>query len=107
MKKATETPEAVVAIAKPQAVKKMVTGPKTKSKRAFPQYSIEECRTISDKIKLLNAGNPWSPKDIAASLSMGLGNNFFYLTQASRDYQLTSGTRDSDKIELSDLGRKL
>jgi len=78
-----------------------------KPKRTFPQYSIEECRVIADKIKMLNAGNPWAPRDIATALSMGTGNNFFYLTQSSRDYQLTLGTRDTDKIELTDIGRRL
>ena len=38
---------------------------------------------------------------------MGLSNNFFYLTASSRDYDLTIGTRDTEKIELSSLGRQL
>ncbi|MBS1143719.1 MAG: hypothetical protein H6R14_1125 [Proteobacteria bacterium] len=38
---------------------------------------------------------------------MGMGNNFFYLTASSRDYDLTLGTRDTEKVELSSLGRKL
>lgn len=31
----------------------------------------------------------------------------FYTAAASRDYGLTTGSRDTDKIELTDLGRKL
>ena len=38
---------------------------------------------------------------------MGMTNKFFYLTQSSRDYQITIGTRDTEKIELTDIGRKL
>lgn len=38
---------------------------------------------------------------------MGTSNNFFYLTAASRDYGITIGTRDTAKIELTDLGRTL
>lgn len=79
----------------------------SKAKRTFPQVSIEECRKIADVIKLYNAGNPWAPKEIATALEMGMSNNFFYLTAGSRDYKLTIGTRDTEKIELSDLGRRL
>lgn len=78
-----------------------------KPKRTFPQYTIEECRAIGETIKRLNAGNPWNPAEIAAALEMGQGNNFFYLTAGSRDYGLTVGTRDTDRIELSELGRRL
>ena len=78
-----------------------------KPKRTFPQYSIEESRKIAEAIKQFNAGNPWAPKEIASVLKMGLSNNFFYLTASSRDYDLTIGTRDTEKIELSSLGRQL
>jgi hypothetical protein len=78
-----------------------------KAKRTFPQFSIEECRRIADAIKSFNAGNPWAPKDVASALEMGMANNFFYLTAGSRDYKITTGTRDTEKIELTDLGRRL
>lgn len=87
--------------------KKKRSTSKTKLKRMFPQFAIEECRKVADAIKQFNAGNPWSPKDIASALSMGMSNNFFYLTASSRDYNITIGTRDTDKIELSEVGRKL
>jgi len=35
------------------------------------------------------------------------GNAWFYLTAASRDYGLTSGTRDTAKIALEELGRDI
>lgn len=88
-------------------LKKPRSTSRTKAKRTFPQFTIEECRKIADAIKQYNAGNPWAPKDTASALNMGMTNKFFYLTAGSRDYNLTIGTRDSDKIELSDLGRKL
>jgi len=94
----------------PETIKKPVkkkAAALTKAKRTFPQHSIEECRKVADTIKQFNAGNPWAPKDVAASLQMGMSNNFFYLTAAARDYGITIGTRDTDKIELSELGRKL
>lgn len=76
------------------------------SKRTFPQYSLEDCYNLAYAIREFNAGNPWSPKEIAAALNMGPGtNNYFYLTAASRDYGITIGTRDTPKIELTELGR--
>lgn len=87
--------------------KKVRSRKNNKSKRNFPQLSIEDCRKIAVVIKELNAGNPWAPNDIASALKMGKGDNFFYLTAASRDYGITLGTRNTEKIELTDLGRKL
>lgn len=80
-------------------------GPGGQSKRTFPQYGLEECYDLAYTIREFNAGNPWSPKEIASALNMGAGNNYFYLTAASRDYGITVGTRDTAKIELTDLGR--
>lgn len=76
-------------------------------KQPFPNHSIDECRKIADTIRQFNAGNPWSPVDVAAALNMGTGDNFFYLTQSSRDYGLTTGTRASTKIDLADIGRRM
>jgi hypothetical protein len=102
--------------AKKKAVAAKKTTPKHKvaakstpsrPKRTFPHYSIEEARKIPDALKQFNMGNPWPPRDIAQALGVGTGSNYFYLTQSSRDYGFTAGTRDSDKIELVDLGRSL
>lgn len=79
---------------------------KAKPKRDFPQYSIEDSKAVIEVIKEKNAGNPWSPTDVATALNMGKGNNFFYLTASSRDYGLTIGTRDTPKIEIGEIGRK-
>lgn len=90
---------------KPKAAAKKKARPKVK--REFPQHSIEESRKVLDVIKDYNSGNPWSPTDIAAALEMGKGNNFYYLTASARDYGLTLGTRDSAKIDIGEIGRKL
>lgn len=80
---------------------------KPKAKREFPQHSIEDCKSVLEVIKEKNAGNPWSPSDVATALDMGKGgNNFFYLTASSRDYGLTVGTRDTPKIEIGEAGHK-
>ena len=78
-----------------------------KAKRSFPLAGLDECVKLVNAIKEYNAGNPWAPKEIAKVLSLKLSNNYFYLTAACRDYGLTVGTRDTAKIELTDLGRSL
>lgn len=81
---------------------------RAKPKRPFPKFSIEECRKIADAIKLYNAGKPWTPQEIAKAINAGpKTNDYFYLTAASRDYGLTVGTRDTEKIELAPLGMTL
>jgi hypothetical protein len=78
------------------------------SKRPFPQHSIDDCIKLINVIKEFNAGNPWTPRDIAGALKIGPAtNSYFYLTAASRDYGLTIGTRDTPIIELTDLGRSV
>lgn len=79
----------------------------SKAKRTFPQAGLEECIKLVNVIKQFNSGNPWAPKEIANALNVGMGNSYFYLTAACRDYGLTIGTRESAKIELTDLGRNL
>lgn len=60
------------------------------------------------KIKELNGGNPWTPADVAAAIGMGAkSSEFYYVTAAARDFGLTSGTRDTAKIEITDLGREI
>ncbi|MBV7483052.1 hypothetical protein [Bordetella sp. BOR01] len=112
---ATKTAAAKKPKAKSAATKKAVTKsakPKkapavAKAKRSFPQSDLEECVKLVNAIKEFNAGNPWAPGEIAKVLGVGMGNKYFYLTAACRDYGLTVGTRDTAKIELTDLGRNL
>jgi hypothetical protein len=65
----TETTNVAAKALKPKA--------KQKAKRTFPRYSIEDCRKIAEALKQFNAGNPWSPKEIAAAGKMGVGDPFF------------------------------
>ena len=80
---------------------------KKKVKWTFPRATLEQALKIPTAIKELNGGNPWEPDEIRKAISAGTGNSYFYLTAASRDYGLTIGTRDTDKISLADLGRDL
>jgi hypothetical protein len=76
--------------------------------RPFPAETLERALQVAYNIKDLNGGNPWATEDVAASFGMGAkANNFYYLTAASRDFGLTTGTRNSSTVELTDFGREL
>lgn len=48
-----------------------------------------------------------APAEVDKALSVGgKSGSYFYLTTASRDYELTEGTRDPAVIELISLGRR-
>ncbi|MCG2592210.1 hypothetical protein LZ009_05390 [Ramlibacter sp. XY19] len=79
----------------------------TASKRSFPINGLEQALRIPTALKDFANGNAWPPADVANAMSMGLSTTFFYLTQSSVQYGLTAGTRDSKKIELTDLGRQI
>jgi hypothetical protein len=77
-----------------------------KPERPFPRVTLEEALRVAIAIKEKNAGNPYSPEDIAKVLKVGAkGGQYWYLTAGARDYGLTIGTRDSEKIALTELGR--
>jgi hypothetical protein len=68
---------------------------------------LEDSIVVAQKIKELNGGNPWPPADVASSLGVSPKTNaFFYLTASSRDYGLTEGSRDAEKISIADTGKK-
>ncbi len=60
---------------KPEA-KKAPAKKKAKPKKNFPQNSIEESKKILDVIKDFNAGNPWSPTEVAKALVWGKAITF-------------------------------
>jgi hypothetical protein len=76
--------------------------------KPFPSFNLEDSLSVIRSIKDFNAGNPWTGKDIANALNRGSdkSNEFFYLTQAARDYGLSVGTSRAKIIEISELGRK-
>ncbi len=75
--------------------------------RTYPSISLEKCLIIGQKIKELNGGNPWSPKEVARAIEIGDTNRFYYYSAASRDFGITTGTRDSKVISLTEFGRQL
>lgn len=75
--------------------------------RLFPRETIEDALQIPQALKAANGGNPWPPGEVAKYLNFGAkSDKLYYLTASSRDYGLTTGTRDASSISLTDLGRK-
>lgn len=81
---------------------------KTKAKWLFPRATLEQALKIPLALKEHNGGNPWETDEVRKAVgTVGSGNAWWYLTTASRDYGLTSGTRDTPKIQLEELGRDI
>lgn len=75
--------------------------------RPFPRKTLEHALRVPRVLKEKNGGNPWPSGEVAAALGLGArGGNFYYVSAASRDYGLTTGSRDTTEIALTDLGRK-
>ena len=74
----------------------------------FPRATLQEALKIPYAIKEHNGGNPWEPDETRKAIGASTGGNaWFYLTAASRDYGLTTGTSAAEKIALADLGRDI
>lgn len=88
---------------------KKTTPKRTARQRPYPQRTLEEALAVPQAIRDKNNGNPWQTEEVAkASLGVSKKNpRFFYAAAASRDYGLTVGSRDTEKIELMDLGRRI
>lgn len=79
-----------------------------KPRKTYPSVSLEKALQVAAKIKEKNGGNAWAPDQVAAAIGMGPKSpDFFYITAASRDYGLTTGTRDTAEIALTELGREV
>lgn len=100
MENETKQPKAAKKAAKKRAPRK--------SPRPFPSVSLEEALKIPQLIKANNGGKPWPPAEVAKALgSTAKSNKMWYVSSSARDYGLTIGTRDTEKIELTELGREL
>jgi len=76
--------------------------------RLFPRRTLEQALRVPTAVKDYNGGNPWKTEEIAKALGLGASSgNFYYVTAAARDYGLTTGTRDTSEISLTDLGRRV
>jgi hypothetical protein len=80
----------------------------TKTTVKFPRVTLEEAMKVPLAIKEKNGGNPWATEEVAKAVEMSRKTNpFFYLVAGARDYGLTTGSRDSERIELTPQGRDI
>lgn len=91
------------------AAKKIKGESPKKQIRSYPNKTLEEALTIASAIRSKNNGNPMAVADVAKAACevKHTNNKFFYLAAAARDYGLTVGTRDTEKIGLATLGRAI
>jgi hypothetical protein len=88
--------------------KKMRSTAGRKPTRPYPKVPLSKAIEVAQKIKELNGGNPWTPQQVAEAIDMGSrSTDFYYVTAASRDFGLTTGTRDTKTITLTPLGREV
>lgn len=92
-----------------QATKKTVQKRRRPAvERPFPRVTLEDALRVPEAIKNKNNGKPFDTADVAKAVGLSArGNQFFYLTAGARDYGFTVGTRDTAKIELTELGRRV
>lgn len=79
----------------------------SKPQKNYPPVTLEKCLEIAIKIKDLNGGNPWTPKEISQAINVKGTMEFFYTTSSSRDFGITVGTSSAKQIALTDFGREI
>jgi hypothetical protein len=75
--------------------------------RNYPIVTLEKCLIVAQKIKELNGGNPWAPKEVGNAINIRASNKLWYYTSASRDFGITEGTSRASEIALTPLGREI
>jgi nucleoside 2-deoxyribosyltransferase len=97
-------------MAKKESVVK-ASSAKTEAKRElrpYPRITLEKCLIIGQKIRELNGGNPWGPKEVGKAIGLSITNNdFVYYAASSREFGITSGTRHSEVINIEPLGKEI
>lgn len=90
---------------KSAGIKKNTSSKSSKPVRNYPIITLEKCIIIAQKIKELNGGNTWTPKEIGEAVGIRASEKLFYYTAASRDFGFTTGTSSSKEISLTEFGR--
>src|SRR5688500_11971196 len=95
--------------AKPVARRKLKPNKhRTKPNRPYPKIILSRAMEVAQKIKDKNGGNAWPPSDVARAMGVGgRTTDYYYVTAAARDFGLTLGTRETETIGLTDLGRQI
>src|SRR5262249_13609363 len=90
------------ALKKPQ-------GSRPRVRRPFPQNTLEDALRVPQVIKEKKQGKQLEPELVAKECNnlSHKGDVFFYLAGSSRDYGLTSGSRDTATISLTELGKSI
>jgi hypothetical protein len=79
-----------------------------KIRRPYPRVPLEKALTVVAAIKAKNGGNPLDPALVAEYCGISPTNNdFVYLLSAASQFGLTSGTKRSEGIALTEFGREL
>ncbi len=86
--------------------KKKATARISKPTRNFPIITVEKCLIVAQKIKEINGGNPWTPREVARAVNIGDTQKLFYYTAASRDFGFTTASSSSKEIALTEFGRE-
>lgn len=106
-----ESPKVIKKAAKKKVARKksarVKTAKQAKPSRNYPSVTLEKCLILAQKIKELNGGNPWSPREVSRAVKIGDTSKFFYYCAASRDFGVTVGSTNTAEIALTDLGRQL
>jgi hypothetical protein len=107
LKKAKKRKTKTVKTAAPQKVSPGNSSA-VRAPRPFPALPLQDALKVPQAIREKNNGNDWDTDQVATALEMGRkGPKFFYHASASRDYGLTTGSRDTDKIGLTQVGRAI
>jgi hypothetical protein len=70
--------------------------------------TLEEALKVPQAIRQKNNGHPWDTALVATACgTTPKTDKFFYLAAAARDYGLTTGSRDTPQISLTEFGRTL
>lgn len=79
-----------------------------KSKRVFPNATLEEALKIAQAIRAKNQGHPLDTELVAKAFGSSRKTmKFFYAAAAARDHGLTIGSRETPQISLTEFGRSL
>jgi predicted nucleotide-binding protein len=74
----------------------------------FPKHTLDEALRVAQALEEANGGQPYPPIETATALGLSPGNSEFrILLSSSIKYGLTTGSYNSDKVAMQELGRKI
>lgn len=74
----------------------------------FPKDSFEEALQVAQSIENKNSGNPLPPQEVAIAINRSPGSSAFrILLSSSNKYGLTTGSFNTSRIVITDLGKDI